>query len=468
MVSRDAASDDAASADGAARDGAGRDGASSEGAGLAVASQQTGRRWLILFVGLIAMTAGCTFQYGLAYLIPALRHGGFSLELASILVACPTGGLLLTLIGWGAAADRWGERVVLASGLGLAGLVLGAASFVHGAVGLGLGLGLAGAAGGSVFAASGRLILGWFARHERGLAMGIRQSSQPLGVALAAAALPALGAGGTARPLLFLGGFCVIAAILVVALVRDPDRTQAQPPQPQPPQLQPSRRSCRRSQGRIRPVLPRRTGSPCSGVYTRQARCWSCRSSLSRRLRWSSSWTRAAGQRWLRAVCWQAHSSAARPRVLGPVTGPTGRAGGCGRCELWRSRPALACSRWQSRRQLGHRPPFPSCSPAVWWPSARTGWPSPPSPSTPAPPGPDAHSASRTPGRTPWLPLLRPSWRWPSGRSDLAARSRSWPRSRWWLPPSCPWPRSAVARPAQQLRHPLVGGQRQEVHVLIR
>src|SRR5580698_4646371 len=94
------------------------------------------RRWLVLFIGLIALTAGCTFQYGLAYLIPALRHEGFSLELASVLVACPTGGLLLTLIGWGAAADRWGERVVLAAGLGLAGLVLLAARQVHGTAGL--------------------------------------------------------------------------------------------------------------------------------------------------------------------------------------------------------------------------------------------------------------------------------------------------------------------------------------------
>jgi sugar phosphate permease len=182
------------------------------------------RRWLILVVGLIAMTAGCTFQYGLAYLIPALRHAGISLELASVLVACPTAGLLLTLIGWGAAADRWGERVVLATGLALAGLVLLAASSVHGSVALGFFLALAGASGGSVFAASGRLILGWFARHERGLAMGIRQSAQPLGVALAAVSLPVLSGNGVAVPLRFLGGFCLVAAALVVALVRDPAR----------------------------------------------------------------------------------------------------------------------------------------------------------------------------------------------------------------------------------------------------
>src|ERR1700733_13653282 len=115
-----------------------------------------GRRWLVLFIGLIALTAGCTFQYGIAYLIPALRHEGFSLELAGILVACPTAGLLLTLIGWGGAAGRWGERVVLAAGLGLAGLILLVTRDVRGVAGLGVGLALAGAAGGAGFAASGR------------------------------------------------------------------------------------------------------------------------------------------------------------------------------------------------------------------------------------------------------------------------------------------------------------------------
>jgi sugar phosphate permease len=185
------------------------------------------RRWLVLFIGLIALTAGCTFQYGLAYLIPELRHEGFSLELAGILVACPTAGLLLTLIGWGAAADRWGERVVLAAGLGLAGVILILIRDVRGAAGLGVGLAGAGAAGGSVFAASGRLILGWFARRERGLAMGIRQSAQPLGVAVAAFTLPTLAAGGPAVPLVFMGTFCLVSAVLVLLFVRDPERPPA-------------------------------------------------------------------------------------------------------------------------------------------------------------------------------------------------------------------------------------------------
>jgi hypothetical protein len=94
-----------------------RDGADGAGTGeRAVGGSVPGRCWLILLIGLVAMTAGCTFQYGLAYLIPALRQQGFSLELTSTLVACPTVGLLLTLIAWGSAADRFGERVVLSTG----------------------------------------------------------------------------------------------------------------------------------------------------------------------------------------------------------------------------------------------------------------------------------------------------------------------------------------------------------------
>jgi sugar phosphate permease len=190
------------------------------------------RRWLVLAAGTVALTAGSAFQYGLAYLIPALRASGLSLAQAGVIVACPTAGLLLTLVAWGAAADRWGERRILAAGLGVAGLVLLAATRARGMATLGACLVVAGAAGASVYAASGRLILGWFAARERGMAMGIRQSAQPLGVAVAALALPSLAARGLAAAFAFLGGFCLLAAALVVAVVRDPardgEREQAQ------------------------------------------------------------------------------------------------------------------------------------------------------------------------------------------------------------------------------------------------
>ena len=180
-------------------------------------------------------------------------------------MACPTAGLLLTLVAWGAAADRWGERLVLGTGLALAGAVLLAATTVHGTASLGACLAAAGAAGASVYAASGRLILGWFPARQRGLAMGIRQSAQPLGVAVAALALPSIGAHGRAAALAFLGAFCLAAAVLVAAAVRDP----ARPPRHAQP---PGRSPYRRDPGRSGPdgISPDRTsGAGTSGGGTR-------------------------------------------------------------------------------------------------------------------------------------------------------------------------------------------------------
>lgn len=186
------------------------------------------RRWLVLAVGLGAMTAGCAFQFGLPFLIPALRADGLSLSQAGGLVACPMAGLMLTLIAWGAAADRWGERTVLGIGLIMAGaaLLLCAAAASAGPIALGACLFLAGAGGGSVHAASGRLILGWFGARERGLAMGVRQTAQPLGVAVAAMTMPPLATLGLGAPLVALAGFCLLMAVLVGVFVRDPVRTE--------------------------------------------------------------------------------------------------------------------------------------------------------------------------------------------------------------------------------------------------
>ena len=105
------------------------------------------------------------------FLVPDLRDQlGLSLAAAGIYVAAPTAGLLATLILWGAAADRFGERKVMASGLLLAGLAVGIVGLTPG---LGHGVVLAllavgGASAASVFAACGRMIIGWFARTSAG------------------------------------------------------------------------------------------------------------------------------------------------------------------------------------------------------------------------------------------------------------------------------------------------------------
>jgi len=186
-------------------------------------------RWAVLVTGMVAMTASSALQFGLPYLIPSLRADGLSLQQAGVVAAAPVAGLLCTLIAWGAAADRWGERWVMTIGLAAAGLTLLVAVGVAGVVWLAVCFFLAGASGGAVQASSGRLILGWFAARERGLAMGLRQTSVPLGVAVAALTLPVL---SRSLALVFLGTLCLVASALAGLIVRDPPRSPVAPVTP--------------------------------------------------------------------------------------------------------------------------------------------------------------------------------------------------------------------------------------------
>ena len=200
----------------------------------AVTAQQTsGRRWAVLAIGVFAQTAACAFVYGVPFLVPDLRDQlGLSLATAGIYVAAPTAGLLATLILWGAAADRFGERKVMASGLLLAALAVGIVGLTPG---LGHGVVLAlfavgGASAASVFAASGRMIMGWFPRTERGLAMGIRQTAQPLGVAVAGLVLPGLAQRhGAFGAMVVPAALCLLAALLVIGAAPDPARPPRAP-----------------------------------------------------------------------------------------------------------------------------------------------------------------------------------------------------------------------------------------------
>ena len=180
----------------------------------------------MLGIGLFATLCSNVFINGVAFLIPTLNTGfGLDLARAGLISAMPAFGMVLTLIAWGAVVDRVGERVVLSVGSGLtAAAALGAAlapSLVCVAVFLFLG----GMAAASSNSASGRLVVGWFAAEQRGLAMGIRQTAQPLGVGLGALVIHRLAQShGVGPALLFPAGMCALAAVVCAVAVVDPPR----------------------------------------------------------------------------------------------------------------------------------------------------------------------------------------------------------------------------------------------------
>ncbi|MGQ0573996.1 MAG: MFS transporter [Pseudonocardia sp.] len=187
-------------------------------------------RWTVLAAGTLAQAATAAHFLGLAAVTPALRaHYGLGLVGVGALIGVISVGIVTTLILWGSAADRFGERGVMTVGLlGAAALLAGAGS--TGAVTTGVLLFLAGASGAAVNAASGRAVLTWFPGRQRGLAMAVRQTSVPLGAGLAALTLPAIAArGGVPAVFLALAGLCAIAALAVALWVREPPDPPARP-----------------------------------------------------------------------------------------------------------------------------------------------------------------------------------------------------------------------------------------------
>lgn len=178
---------------------------------------------MVLAVGAVAQGTNAAVFLGLPAITPQLRaHFGLSLPQVGLLLGAVNLGTMLTLVLWGAAADRRGERLVMAIGGFGAALCLALAAF-DGPVVAGLALVGVGMFGASVNAASGRAVLTWFPAERRGFAMGLRQTATPLGAALAAAVLPVIALqAGVPVAFLALAGFTGFVAVAVALLVREP------------------------------------------------------------------------------------------------------------------------------------------------------------------------------------------------------------------------------------------------------
>ncbi|MEU7628928.1 MFS transporter [Nocardia sp. NPDC049220] len=186
------------------------------------------RRWSMLGLGVFAQASSAVFIHGVAFLLPALTDRGLPLATAGLLVAMPTVGLVCTLIAWGYLVDRIGERKVLVGGPLLM-LVAGcAAAVTTDDIALGALLFLGGIGAASTNGASGRVIVGWFPPHRRGLAMGIRQTAQPLGVGIGALAIPAVAtAYGVPAAILVPAIMAGVAAVGCRLGIVDPPRPEA-------------------------------------------------------------------------------------------------------------------------------------------------------------------------------------------------------------------------------------------------
>ena len=157
-----------------------------------------------MIVSLVVTASSFLFINGVAFLIPSLEaRRGTPLTEAGLLSSMPSWGMVVTLVLWGYVLDRVGERIVLTAGSALTAAAAYAAASAHSMVWIGVYLFLGGMAAASCNTAGGRLVSAWFPPQQRGLAMGIRQTAQPLGIALGALVIPELAERGPTSGLMF-------------------------------------------------------------------------------------------------------------------------------------------------------------------------------------------------------------------------------------------------------------------------
>ncbi len=189
------------------------------------------RRWAMLAVGTTAQASSAAMVAAPSFLIPELHRPvaegghGMSLAEAGLVAAASMAGMMTTLVLWGIVVDRRGERFALLSGLAVTAGGGAVAALAGEPWPMAAALCVAGVGAAATNSASGRVVVGWFPPERRGLAMGIRQTGQPLGVGLAAATVAVLAHHHGIGPALWVPtAAAALSAVLVGLVVLDPPR----------------------------------------------------------------------------------------------------------------------------------------------------------------------------------------------------------------------------------------------------
>ncbi|HDR8937382.1 MFS transporter [Burkholderia vietnamiensis] len=196
------------------------------------AARGPAHRWRVLAAGVAANMSFSAAAAGIPTTAVWMRSA-YCLDNAALgLVLGALGfGVALSELPWGIAADRFGDRRVLLTGLVATAAMLAvmvaaivpSAHAVPPLLRVVAAMCCVGLLGGSVNGSSGRAVMRWFGERERGLAMSIRQTAVPLGGGVGAALLPALAShAGFAAVYGALMLLCAVSAALTWRWLHEP------------------------------------------------------------------------------------------------------------------------------------------------------------------------------------------------------------------------------------------------------
>jgi MFS family permease len=177
---------------------------------LAASKDEDGNeRWRVLALMTGAQAGSSLVQQALGSLSPFLvaTFGLSKAQLGVVFSAILVGAMCFTALA-GAFTDRWGERKMLLVSAGVMTAALLAATLVVNYFWLVAMAAIYGAGYAASTPAGGRAILAWF-DHDRGFAMGIRQTGVSVGALVGAIGLPIVASYGGYRAAFIFAAFLV-------------------------------------------------------------------------------------------------------------------------------------------------------------------------------------------------------------------------------------------------------------------
>lgn len=186
-------------------------------------------KWAVLLLATWAQTSATLINYGVGPLALFWKQAYHlsQMETGALLSAISIGPLLFMLpAGW--LLDRWNERFFI----GLSSVLLGASILAVNAAGGFAGLLCVLSVTGIFYSAAqpggSKVIVEWFPKKSRGLAMGIRQAGIPIGGALGGLIIPFVSVRfGWSRAVDVLSVLCISAGLLFLLFYKEPPAVKA-------------------------------------------------------------------------------------------------------------------------------------------------------------------------------------------------------------------------------------------------
>ncbi|HWP58281.1 MAG TPA: MFS transporter [Candidatus Acidoferrales bacterium] len=191
---------------------------------MEIGPQSSPERWFILGIVTLAQVGVAIIHLGIPALVPFIQQDlHLSRTEVGLISSVLNGAVVVAAIAAGKAVDHLGERWVIAAGAIVSGLAMMAILQVGSFGGLLFLLIFVGFATASCTPAGSKAVAIWFPATERGTAMSVRQTSVPLGGALAAMTLPSLALARGWRFALFAAGIvALVIGAAVLGLYREP------------------------------------------------------------------------------------------------------------------------------------------------------------------------------------------------------------------------------------------------------